>query len=227
MLLEEMRKAVLTTAVKMDGMGLTRSTSGNVSAFDRESNLVAITPSGLPYDVLTPADITVVNLEGQVVDGKRKPSSETPMHTAIYRASVELLGPRCSAGLPSIGAIVHTHSPFATAFAVMNRGLPPITVPLALLGGTIPIIPFEIPGSNELASVAASALVGREGDNQKCVLLQNHGLVCTGPDLHAALEAAVYVEEGAEVAIHVLSAGGELMPIPQGIVENMRKRGSR
>lgn len=214
MLLEDLRESVRKTATNMEKLGLTRGTSGNVSTRDPRSGLVAITPSGLPYSALTSADVTVVDLDGRVIDGSRKPSSETPMHCAVYRASQAAEG----------GAIVHTHSPFATAFAVMNRDLPPITVPLALLGN-VPVVPFMMPGSAELAAAVASAIAAGQPTktlNTTCCLLQNHGLVCTGPSLEKALESAVYVEEGAQVAIYVLSAGGEISPIPSGIAAKMR-----
>lgn len=264
MVLDGLRQAVLDTAREMERLGLTRGTSGNVSAFDAGAGLLAITPSGMPYSSLAPADITVIDLQGHTIDGDRKPSSETPMHTAIYRAGVEvarngaefgtegstrdfskgLACIKCEATVEpkrpgsykstdggflqklSVGALVnatvHTHSPFATAFAVMSRPLPPITVPLAFLG-EVPVVPFEMPGSEELASAVAS-VVAKGG---RCCLLQNHGLVCVGRNLAEALEAAVYVEEGAEIAVHVLSAGGGLKPIPAEKAARMKALGAR
>jgi ribulose-5-phosphate 4-epimerase/fuculose-1-phosphate aldolase len=102
----------------------------------------------------------------------------------------------------------------------MNRDLPPITIPLALLG-RVPVVSFMMPGSEDLAAAVASAIA----QETTCCLLQNHGLVCTGPGLEKALESAVYVEEGAQVAINVLAAGGELSPIPVGMVDKMRSAG--
>lgn len=225
MLLEGLRESVRKIAIDMERLGLTRGTSGNVSASDHRSGLVAITPSGLPYSALTAADVAVVDIDGRVIDGFRKPSSETPMHCAVYRASLAAKG---GAYGSAVSAIVHTHSPFATAFAVMNRDLPPITVPLALLG-SIPVVPFMMPGSVELAEAVASATMqamdavqANQTPHTTCCLLQNHGLVCIGPNLEKALESAVYVEEGAQVAIYVLSAGGEISPIPSEMAAKMR-----
>ncbi len=223
MILEELRKAVLRTALEMEKQGLTRGTSGNVSALDPELGLVAVTPSGMPYSVLAPQDVTVIDLGGNVVDGARKPSSEAPMHCAMYAAAGKgLCG--SEATVSAVTAIVHTHSVYATAFSVMNRELPSITVPLALLGG-VPVVPFQMPGSAELASAVAAKVA----EGRLCCLLQNHGVVCAGPGVEAALESAAYIEEGAQVAIHVLSAGGVLSPIPEDIVAKMQAiaRGGR
>ena len=204
--LGELRKAVLDAALEMEKLGLVRGTSGNVSARDPGTGFIAVTPSGLPYRDLGPQDIVVVDASGAVAEGERRPSSETPMHAAIYRAR------------PNVAAIVHTHSPFATAFSVMNRDLPAITVPLALLG-EVAVLPFRLPGSDELAAVVAEAF--RQGGS--CFLLQNHGAVFGGPGLRKALDAAVYVEEGAQVACHVLAAGGDLAPIPEDVARQMRQ----
>lgn len=213
MLLGDLRVSVLRTALEMERLGLTRGASGNVSARDPESGLIAITPSGLPYTSLTPADMTVVGLDGRLAEGDGKPSSETPMHCAVYRAAV---------GGGTVRAIVHTHSPFATALSVMNRELPAITVPLALIG-RVPVVPFRLPGSTDLAFAVAAAM--EQGN--RCCLLQNHGLICAASSLAEALESAVYIEEGAQVAVYVLGAGGELTPIPDSLVKQMRAAGVR
>lgn len=216
MILEGLRKAVLRAALEMERQGLTRGTSGNVSALDPESGLVAITPSGMPYSLLAPEDITVIDLGGKVMYGTRKPSSEAPMHCAIYAA--DRGAPSDSpATAPRITAVVHTHSAYATAFSVMNRELPPITVPLALLGG-IPVVPFQMPGSAELADAVAEKMA----EGRLCCLLQNHGVVCAGSTVEKALESAAYVEEGAQVATYVLSAGGVLSPIPEDLVARLQ-----
>lgn len=203
MLLESVRKAVLAAAVEMDRLALTRGTSGNISARDPGTNLVAITPTSLPYNMLGPENITVVDLYGKFVEGTHKPSSETPMHTAIYRARPDVMG------------VVHTHSPYATAFAVLNREIPIITIPLVPLG-PVPVVPFELPGTEELAQ----AVVGTLGSGKNAVLLQNHGVLTVAESVEKALSAAVYVEEGAQVGLLALMAGG-LNPIPQQHVEKM------
>jgi L-fuculose-phosphate aldolase len=205
MLLEELRTLVLKTALDTDRMGLCRCTSGNVSARDPQSGLVCVTPSGIPYDRLNPADISVVDVNGNVLGGQFKPSSETPMHTAIYRARQDIHG------------VVHTHSVYATTLCVLNRELPPITVPLTGIA-PVPVVPWELPGSAELAHAVARAL----GTDRRALLLQNHGPIVGAKTLPEALNLAVYLEEGAQVAVLALICGG-LNPIPEASVAIMRQ----
>ncbi|NPV70089.1 MAG: class II aldolase/adducin family protein [Firmicutes bacterium] len=204
MILSEVRETVLKAALEMSRLGLIRGTSGNISARDSATGYVAITPTSLPYETLKTEDIPVVTVSGEVVEGKHKSSSETPMHTAIYRAR------------PDVMAVIHTHSVYATVFSVLNRPLPVVTVPLVFAGGPVPVAPFALPGSNELADVAVKAL-----GKGSSVLLQNHGVICVAPDMKKAMAAAIYVEEGAQVGFLALSAGG-LNPIPEAYVEKMR-----
>lgn len=206
MALFELRKQVLDAALEMSRMALTRGTSGNISARDPESGLIAITPSGIPYESLRPEDITVIDVNGKVIEGDFKPSSETPMHTAVYRVRSDVMG------------IVHTHSPWATVFAVINRELPPVTIPLVSLA-PVEVVPFELPGSQELAERVVAAL----GTSKNAVLLQNHGPLCLGSNVAQALSSAVSVEEGAQVALFSLLAGG-LNPISEEALEKMRER---
>lgn len=206
MLLVELRSRVLQAALEMSRQGLSRGTSGNVSARDPDSGFVVITPSNIAYEQLEPRDIVVVDDFGNLIEGKHRPSSETPMHTAVYRARQDVLG------------ICHTHSVYATAFSVTNRGLPCVTVPLALLG-PVPLVPFEIPGSEDLASACVQTL----GDKFQAVLLQNHGVLSTGKSVEQALSTAVYVEEGAQVALLSLVAGA-MNPIPEVKVHLLREQ---
>lgn len=201
-----LRHDVLNAALEMSRMALTRGTSGNISARDPKTGLVAITPTSLPYETLRLEDIIIVDVNSKVVEGKHRPSSETPMHTAVYRARPDVFG------------VVHTHSPYATALSVANVELPIITVPLVSLG-PVKIVPFEIPGSDELAKAATNCL----GADQNAIMLQNHGVLCTGPNVAAALSNAVYVEEGAQVALFSLVAGA-MNPIPEASVQKMRER---
>jgi L-fuculose-phosphate aldolase len=205
MLLEELRREVLSAALEMDRTALTRGTSGNISARDPKTNLVAITPTSLPYNSLEPEDITIVDLDGNYIEGK-KPSSETPMHTAIFRARPDVMG------------VVHTHSPLATAFSVANKEIPIVTIPLVSMG-PIPVVPFQMPGSKELADTATAAL----GTAKVAVLLQNHGVLACGPSVAKALASAVYVEEGAQVALAAYQLGG-MNPIDPAAIEKMRER---
>ncbi len=186
---------VHTVFTELNKSKMAKGTSGNVSAQDPKTGLIAITPSAVPYQKLRPRDICVITPAGKVVFGFRKPSSETPMHTAVYRIR------------PDVKGIVHSHSLYATVLSVLNRPLPAVTVPLAAIG-PVPVAPFRLPGSQELADEVVSGL----GDWGKAVLMQNHGLLCACASVEEALECAIYVEEGAQVAYFALLAGG-LNPI--------------
>ncbi len=190
MTLAELRKRVSSAAKAMSQLGLARMTSGNVSGRHPPTGLIAITPSGFPYDLLKPEDIVLIDAGGNVADGKHEPSSETPMHTLIYRSN------------PEVNGIVHTHSVYATVFAVLNRELPAVTVPLASFGPVL-VAPFQPPGSLELAQEVVRRLKQCPG----AVLMQNHGAVCAADTVESALETAVYLEEGAQVALLALLAG--------------------
>jgi L-fuculose-phosphate aldolase len=204
MLLEELRQRVLKVALDTDRLNLCKGTSGNISARDPESNLVCVTPSTVPYDQLGPDGIAVVDVNGQMVEGKYKPSSETPMHTAIYRARADVHG------------VVHTHSVFATTFAIMNRPLPAVVITMVMMA-PVPVVPFQMPGSKELADAVAAAM----SDGRPAVLLQNHGAIVGANAVEVALGMAVYLEEGAQMALLALQ-GGALNPLPEDAVARMR-----
>lgn len=204
-MLEDLRRQVLDVSLQLRDAQLARGISGNVSARDPESGMIAITPSGVPYDCLHISDIAVISSDGELVDGRYRPSSETPMHTAVYRARQDVNG------------IVHTHSLYATVFSVLNKELPVVTVPMAAFG-PVRVVPFRLPGSRELADEVVRYL----GSTGKSVLLQNHGALCVGRTLGEALECAVYTEEGAQVSYLALLAQG-LTPIPDKYVAVMKK----
>ncbi|MGE5703217.1 MAG: class II aldolase/adducin family protein [Clostridia bacterium] len=191
MLLEEMRSDVMKYAQRMYAAGLTVGVSGNVSAIDRASNTIAITPSGMDYDELTPEDITLIDLEGNVVDGKRRPSSEKMLHVKIYQ------------NRPDINAVFHTHSTYATALAAMAEPIPVILAEVAAIaGGPIPVAPYTRFGTPEFGDVAVQAM-----GQGPAALLQNHGVVCAGKDLQKAFLIAVDTEESAKIYMLSLMAG--------------------
>lgn len=192
---EDIRRQVLTAIRQASAQGLIHGTSGNISVRDREAGVAAITPSGRPYDTMEPGDIAIVTLDGEWVDGPYAPSSETPMHTAVYRAR------------PDVGAVVHNHALFCTVMAMAVDELPPSTPPQAEFA-PIRVVPFAVPGSRALAASVAAAL----GTDGLAVLLRNHGSLCCGRDLPAAMTAAAYVEEAAQVAYYA-SALGRFTPL--------------
>jgi L-fuculose-phosphate aldolase len=204
--MENIREAVLKTAVQAASYGLCRNRSGNFSYYDRNAGLVYITPSGVSREALTAEQIVVVDLNNNHISGEGKASSETPMHLEIYKAR------------PDVNAIVHTHSCYATAFAVANKPIPPCIVEALFLGGQIEVGPFEFPGTLEFARRAVEAL----GD-RNAVLLQNHGVTCVGKDLDEALLHALYVEDVAKI-IFVAKHIGEVSPLPDSVIERFLNR---
>lgn len=178
---ETIRAELLRTAQTMLAEGLTIGDSGNVSARvpDEERLLLAITPHGQYYDLLIPEDIVVVDEEGDPVAGDAIPSVELLLHANVYRAR------------PDVGAVIHTHSPMASAASIVGRPLPPVLEDqMIFLGGQIEVAAHAVTGSEDLVDAAVRAL----GDRNAC-LLANHGALSVGRDLRAALCACQYLEK--------------------------------
>jgi L-fuculose-phosphate aldolase len=155
--------------------GLVVGTSGNVSV--RVGDTVLVTPSGVPYDRLTPDDMTGVGLDGRQVRGTLVPTSELPMHLAVYRAD------------PSARAVVHTHAVHATAVSLLVDELPPVHYMTAALGGPVRVAPYAAYGTDELARAMLDALTDRTG-----CLLRNHGTVTYGSSLDQAYDRTAQLE---------------------------------
>ncbi|HVL70944.1 MAG TPA: class II aldolase/adducin family protein [Beijerinckiaceae bacterium] len=186
-----LRADLVRVAQAMDRAGFAPSKSGNVSC--RLGNGLLITPSGLPYAVMQPGDLVELALDGSVRAGERKPSSEWPFHTTIYRAR------------PDAKAIVHTHSPLATALSCARRGIPAFHYMIALAGGPdIRCADYATFGTQALADNAVAALEGR-----KAVLLANHGVIALGATIEGAYTIAAEVENLARQYLALLSAGLE------------------
>jgi L-ribulose-5-phosphate 4-epimerase len=183
MILENLRIELVEAGKTISRSGMVASTQGNISVCDREQQLMAITPSGMDYELTTPEDIVVTDLYGKVVDGKRRPSSELLVHAYYYRERQDITG------------LVHTHSPFATALSLVNKEVPPVMAQLAeAVGGSVPVAPFVIGGSEELGRVSLEIM----GD-KNAVLLKNHGVIAVGKDLASAMFVAMMVEDTAKV----------------------------
>jgi L-fuculose-phosphate aldolase len=171
----------------MAGDDLAPGTSGNLSV--RRGAVMAITPSGMPYAAMTPADICLVRVaDGTPLSGGR-PSTETPMHLAAYRAT-------------GAAAVVHTHSPFVVALSSVLDELPAVHYAMADLGGPVRVTPYSRFGTEQLASGAAAAMAGRAA-----VILRNHGALACGPALARAYERAVTLEWLARVYWYARLAG--------------------
>ena len=177
---ERLRLEVAEGARQLLDRGLVRGTSGNLSA--RSGGLVAVTPTGVGYRHLEPEQVTVIDLAGAVVDGRLRPSSEVPMHLAVYRAR------------PDVGAVAHTHSVFATTFAVLGEELPAVHYLLAWAGRRVRVAPYASYGTPAIARGCVEVL-GGDG----AVLLANHGVVAVGADVAGALVVAEAVESTAEL----------------------------
>lgn len=177
-------KRVMATSKKMVDRGFVVGTWGNVST--RIEEKFVITPSRMSYDKLSPEDMVIVDMYGNVIKGKWKPSIETPLHVAIYKARKD------------VNAIVHTHSIFASAVAVTRCGIPPIIEDLVqIVGGEVNIATYALPGTEELAGNAVKAL-----SDKNAVLLANHGLIGVGRDLEEAFMICEIVEKSARILIH-------------------------
>lgn len=179
-LLAEERAAVVRACRQLLATGLVRGTSGNVSV--RQADAVAVSPTGVPYPDLTPAAVPVLRLTGERLEGELAPTSELALHLAVYRAR------------PDVGAIVHTHSMFATVFAVLGEPIPPVHYLLARAGGSVPLAPYERYGTQALAEACTAALA-----DGPAVLLAQHGVVAVGADLTEAMAVAEAVEYVAEL----------------------------
>ncbi|MDQ1720677.1 MAG: L-fuculose-phosphate aldolase [Pseudonocardiales bacterium] len=183
MLLPDQRAAVVRACHELLATGLVRGTSGNISVRDPASDTIAITPTGLSYTSMQGSDVAVLGSGGGQLDGALEPTSEVALHLGVYRAR------------PDVGAVVHTHSMFATTFAVLGEQIPPVHYLIARAGGTVPVAPYARYGTVELAESCVRAL-----GTGFAVLLANHGVVAVGPDLDAAMAVAEAVEYTAELA---------------------------
>jgi L-ribulose-5-phosphate 4-epimerase len=206
-MLQALRELVCALNKELPTEGLVTMTSGNVSGRDPETNLVAIKPSGVSFAALTPADIVIVDLQGNVVYGTRKPSVDTATHLVVYRAR------------PDVNGMVHTHSNFATAFAAVGKPIPAVLTAIAdEFGGAIPCGPYCQIGEEQIGE----AIVAHIG-TCPAILLQNHGVFSVGPTPQAAVKAAVMCEDVAKTVFYAMQLG-DLIPIPAEEVARANRR---
>jgi L-ribulose-5-phosphate 4-epimerase len=206
MILKELREKVIEIALKAQREKLIPLTMGNFSARDRSTGLICITPSGMNYDLLKAEDIVVMDSEGHIAEGGRKPSIEAPLHCAVYRRRNDVFG------------VSHTHSVFATAWAACNESIPVVVAELAaLIGGPVECALYKPMGSLELAETAALRLM-----NKNAILLANHGVLAVGHDTDTAFANSVVVEEGAKIAFYARQIG-VMKLIPEEECQALRK----
>ena len=203
MLLPELRADVARYARKMYSSQLVQATQGNLSARDVESGLVCITPSGADYEALTAEDIAVVDEDGNVVESKWKPSVETPLHTLVLRRRRD------------INCVMHTHSPYATAFGVVYQPFPMVLAESALcLGGEVPIAPYRMSGTPEFAELVAETL-----GSGPAVIWGNHGAMVVGVNLPLTFSIAHALEDSAKVYAIAKQIGTPVMLPPDEIAK--------
>ena len=194
MLMEKERQEIVEHLKMLITHGLTKGTGGNISVFDPEKELMAISPSGMDYFTLTPEDIVIMDLHGNVVDGRRKPSSEFEMHSIFYRER------------PEIRAVVHAHSTYSCVLACLNWGIEPCTYLIGSAGKNVRCTKYETFGTAELAQ---SALEGMK--DRYAVLLGNHGLLAGGADLPTAFDTAEETEFCAEIYSKCKAVGNPVL----------------
>jgi L-ribulose-5-phosphate 4-epimerase len=190
-MLEQLKEELYQLHQELPRHNLVVWTGGNVSARDPETGLVAIKPSGVRYEQLRPHHMVVLDLEGNIVEGDLKPSSDTYSHLYIYRHR------------PDVGGVVHTHSRYATAFAAVGRPIPVVLTAIAdEFGGEIPCGGFSLIGDESVGKVVVES-IGRSA----AVLLKNHGVFTIGKSAEAAVKAAVMTEDNAAAVWMALQLG--------------------
>ncbi len=190
MLMQKEREEIVRFGRKMLAARLTSGTGGNLSIFNRRDGLIAISPSGVEYDAMKPADVPVTDNEGTTVEGSRKPSSELGFHLALYRKRSD------------INAVVHTHSVYATTMACLNWEIPAVHYLVAYSGHKVPLAPYATFGTPELAMNVAESI-----GHYNALLLANHGLVTVGPNLATAFAVAEEIELVARIYYQAQSIG--------------------
>lgn len=221
-MLEKLKDSVCESNLNLVKFGLIVLTWGNVSGIDRKSGLVVIKPSGVDYDDMKPADMVVVDLDGKVVEGKKRPSSDTPTHIELYKA------------FPGIGGITHTHSINASAFAQACSEIPCLgTTHADHFAGPVPVTRFltqeEVQAGYEVNTGTVIAEKFREMDYQTTpgVLVAGHGPFCWGKDAYDSVKNALILERVAEMAIKTMTLKPDVKELPGHISDKhfQRKHG--
>jgi L-ribulose-5-phosphate 4-epimerase len=209
---ESARAEVCALHAELVRSGLVAWTSGNVSARVPGSALMVIKPSGVSYDALNPESMVVCDLDGRRVEGRFRPSSDTASHAYIYRQ------------MPGVGGVVHTHSPYATAWAARGEAIPCVITGMAdEFGGEIPVGPFALIGGEQIGKAVVATLTGHRSP---AVLLKSHGVFTIGATARQAVKAAVMCEDVART-VHLARALGEVQPLQPGQIDALYRRYQR
>lgn len=221
-MLEQLKQQALEANLLLPKYGLITFTWGNVSAIDRETGLVVIKPSGVEYNGMKAEDMVIVDLEGKVVEGHYKPSSDTPTHVELYKA------------FPNIGGVVHTHSRWATSFAQAQRDIPAMgTTQADYFYGGVPctrkLTPVEIAGDyeKETGNVIVETFKNLDPDAIPGVLVNSHGPFVWGKDAFDAVHNAVVLEEVAFMDYHAIMLNPDAGSMQQELLDKhyLRKHG--
>lgn len=203
----DIKKKVLEISKVSYQEGLFAGTSGNLSFFDKDKQLVVITPSSVRYNTMQLDDLVVLDLDGNVVEGKNRPSSEWKMHLAMYKNRED------------VSSVFHTHSPYATAFAVARHKIPVILIEMVpFIGGDIPVADMAMPGSEDMGIQALKVM-----DERNSCLLSNHGVLTIGKTVDQAHIRAEYTEDAAKIYHYALSVG-DVNLVPESMVKEMKDR---
>ncbi len=206
-MLEALRQQLYQLHLELPKNQLVTWTSGKVSARDSQTGYVVIKPSGVRYEELRPEQMVILDLDGRIIEGELKPSSDTSSHLYIYRHR------------PDVRGIVHTHSPYATAFAALGKPIPVYLTAMAdEFGGPIPCGGFALIGGEQIGQVVIESI-----GESPAVLLKNHGVFTVGPTAEAAVKAAVMVEDAAHTVWIALQMG-QPDEIPAEDVTKLRRR---
>ncbi|MFD1848608.1 L-ribulose-5-phosphate 4-epimerase [Oceanobacillus bengalensis] len=223
--MKELKEQVLEANLALPKHGLVTFTWGNVSGFNKEDGLVVIKPSGVPYEELTVNDLVVLDLEGNIVEGHLKPSSDTPTHLVLYK------------NFPDIGGVVHTHSPWATSWAQAGQSLPCLgTTQGDYFYGSIPCTrrmkPEEVRGEYEYETgnviVETFSKNGIDPNDIPSVLVHSHAPFNWGKDARDAVHNAVVLEEVAKMALHTYQINPDTPSMDQVLLDKhyLRKHGA-
>jgi ribulose-5-phosphate 4-epimerase/fuculose-1-phosphate aldolase len=203
----EERQSVIDSAqwlLSQGYFGPELGTAGNVSVRINGEKLIAITPSGRRYQDLVPDDISIVDFDQNKVSGNHYPSVEVGMHLGVYRTRED------------VGAVAHTHQPYASILSVINEPIPPLFDDITMaLGGIVDVVPYALSGSPELVEKVTGVIT----NGCKAFILQNHGALCLGPNIEKATKNVAFLEKVASVYYHALTTGKPISEIPKETVE--------
>jgi L-fuculose-phosphate aldolase len=206
MLLENQRTAIVEFGKKLVKSGLTTGTGGNLSAIDRTQNLVAISPSSIDYDEMLPEDVVILNIDGEIIEGELKPSSETGIHLRLYFARHD------------VSAVIHTHSPYATTMACLDMEIPAVHYLVGFSGIKVPVAPYATFGTETLAKNVSDTI-----GEFNAVLMANHGLIAVGTDLLRAFCVAEEIEFVARIFYQTQTIGKPIILSDQEMKKVIKK----